>query len=308
MALVGSSLQVNPYTALYTSLVPDTEITVSSSTAQGRTETVLDFQTSTSGDGINTRDFETLFSWPISQGTVLFTWQPTVVPRPEDSFNRATDWIECGGANGFVQGVIIEADSSNVKKQFQLQDSDTLGIHALNECPIAVGGGVAFNNQTVKAFSCVTPFIAHSVRVVTADGIAWRVWRTELIFQPFPEATMLWQTELTSLDGIGFQHIRLINLEYISTAPITLSFATDIGSGSIVPATKTIPSSSGSQAKTLLQMSPNKWKILGFSASSTAPMNLFLEGMECWVRSWGSSGEYRKIKPFAGSSASGAVV
>lgn len=301
MALVGSSLQVKPYTALYTSQVSDANIVVSSSNLQGRVESVLDFY---QGVGIESRDLETAFSWTISTGTILYTWQPSFIENPENTNNRATDWIECGGATGFVQGIVIEADSSNVTKVFQLQDSDTLAFHTLRE----VGTGVAFNGQSVKAFSCTAPFIAHSVRVVTTDAVSWRVWRTELVFQPFPETTMNWQTELTSLGGEGFQHLRMMNLEYISTATITLSFAVDTGNGSIAPATITIPSSSGTQAKIKLTPSPNKWKLISFGASSTAPIRLFLDGLEIWTRSWGSSSEYRKLKPWGGKSAPAAEV
>lgn len=303
MAIVGTSLSVKPYTALYTSEVSDSVISVSSSALQGRTETIIDMN---QGDGVNSRDFECAFAWPISQGTVLYAWQPSVIPFPENTNNRATDWMPCssGSGAGFVQGVIIEADTFNVSKIFQLQDSDTLAFHTLNE----VGTGVAFNRQSTKAFSCTTPFVAHLVRVTTDDGVPWRVWRTDLQTQPFPEETMLWQTELTALGGIGFQHLRLMNLEYISTEAITLSFTVETGNDSITPATITIPSSGGSQAKLLLQMSPNKWKLISFSASSTAPMRLFLEGMEVWCREWGSSGQYRKMRPFAGPSSSQAQV
>jgi hypothetical protein len=77
--IVGSSLSVKPYVALYTSQVIDANITASSSTAQGRTETVLDFN---SGDGVYARDLATAFSWPISAGTILYTWQPTLVELP----------------------------------------------------------------------------------------------------------------------------------------------------------------------------------------------------------------------------------
>ena len=55
MALIGTSLQAKVYTALYTNLIADANISVSSSTLQGRTESVLDFN---SGDGINARDLE----------------------------------------------------------------------------------------------------------------------------------------------------------------------------------------------------------------------------------------------------------
>ena len=234
MALIGNSLQANVYTALFTNQISDGLISVSSSNLQGRTETVLDFN---SGYGINSRDIETAFSWPISAGTVLYTWQPSVEAYPENTYDRATPWIECGGGTGFVQGIIIEADTFGVTKVFQLEDSDTRALHTLNE----VGTGVAFTGQSVKAFSCTTPFIAHSVRVVTTDGVPWRTWRTELVFQPFPETTMLWQTELQSLGGEGFQHLRLMNLDYISTAAISLVFAVETGNGSYGPVTITIP-------------------------------------------------------------------
>ncbi len=302
MALVGTSLSVIPYTALYTSAIPDSEISVSSSTAQGRVETVLDFY---QGEGINARDLSTAFAWPISQGTILYVWQPSWINFPENSYDRNSDWMPtAGGANGFVQGIIVEADTFGATKVFQLQDSDTLQFHTLNE----VGSGIAFNRQSIKAFSCTTPFLAHLVRVTTDDGVPWRVWNNSIVAQPFPESTMLWKTELTALGGEGFQHLRLLNLDYISIAPITLSFAVETGNGSIAPATITIPSSGGTQAKLKLTPTYNKWKLLSFSASCSAPMYLFMDGLETWCRSWGSAGEYRKMRPFAGPSSPAAPV
>ena len=98
MALIGTSLQAKVYTALYTNLIADANISVSSSTLQGRTESVLDFN---SGDGINARDLETAFSWPISQGTILYVWQPSWINFPENSYDRNSDWIPIanGGPN-----------------------------------------------------------------------------------------------------------------------------------------------------------------------------------------------------------------
>lgn len=302
MALVGSSLSVIPYTALYTSVIPDAAISVSSSNLQGRTETVLDLN---QGEGQNSRDLSTAFAWPISQGTILYVWQPSWINFPENSYDRNSDWIPvAGGAAGFCQGLLVEADTFGATKVFQLQDSDTLAFHTLNE----VGAGIAFNRQSIKAFSCTTPFVAHLVRVTTDDGVPWRVWNNQIVAQPFPEATQLWQTELTALGGEGFQHLRLMNLDYICTAPITLSFAVETGNGSIAPATITIPSSSGTQAKLKLTPTYNKFKLLSFSASCSAPMYLFLDGLEVWLRSWGSSSIYRKIRPFAGPSSPAAEV
>ena len=292
------SLTITPYTALYTSVVPDAAINVGTSTLQGRVAVVLDFN---AGDGLYSADLEIAFSWPLSAGTELYTWQPTLIEQPENTYNRPTDWIDCGGT-GFIQGIVVEANTANLTKVFQLQDSDTLGFHALNE----VGAGVAFNKQSVKAFSC-TPFLAHSVRVVTTDGVPWQVWKTQLAFSPFPESTMNWQTELTAANGVGWQHLRQLNVEYLATSPVTLTFAVDSGNGSIAPASITIPASA-TQTKLILPVTANKWKLISLKAASMTSFNLFVEGMEMNARSWGSPDAYRVEHPFGGASKMEAVV
>lgn len=300
MALIGTSLTAKVYTALYTSQVSDGVISVSNSTLQGRTESVLDFN---GGFGVNSRDLETAFSWPISQGTVLYTWQPSFELYPENTYDRATPWVDFAAAK-FVQGYTIMADTFNVPKFFQLESGDDLSLHAFVEIP---GGGVAFNGQSRKVFSCI-PFVCHSLRRVTDDGVPWRVWSEEPISQPYPELQENWTTELTALHGVGWQHMHYINIAYLSTQPITLTFSVDSGNNSISPLSLTIPSSSGAQAKLFIQMSPNKWKLIGFSATSGAGFRLWLPDVEVWVRSWGDSSAYRKLKPFGGQGSPAAEV
>ena len=302
MALVGVSLQVKPYSALYTKVVPDADIVVSSTNLQGRTETILDLY---AGDGLYSRDISTAFSWPISQGTILYVWQPSLIGKPENIYDRASDWTDAGTPQAkFIQGYTIEADSFNVPKTFQLQSGDDQSIHSLVEIP---GGGIAFNKQTRKVFSCI-PFIAHNLRRISADGVAWRVFDESPIFEPYPELQENWTTELTSLGGIGWQHQRYMNIAYLSTAAITLTFTVDTGNGSIAPATITIPSSSGTQTKLFIQMSPNKWKLIGYTATSSAPFRLWLPDLEVICRSWGVDEAYRKLKPFGGQGSPAAEV
>jgi hypothetical protein len=404
---VINSLTIKPYVALYSTLIADANITVGQSTREGRTEIVLDFN---SGDGLYYRDFETSFSWPLSSDTILFTWQPTLISLPENTYNRATDWLDAGSTGAkWVQGILIEADSFNVAKVFQLQDSDTLAFHPLVE----VGAGVVFNKQSTRAFSVATPFVAHLIRVVTTDGVPWRVWNTQLvtlpypeivtdfvpdfdtlgtegakfiqgflleadtqnvakaftvqsgddlsfhvplespatfngqstkafsfptpfvahgvrlrsadstlwrkfnlqwIFKPYPEIALNWETELTALGGTGWQQMFQINIEYLSTAAITLTFSVDSGNGSIAPAPITIPSSGGVQAKLVLIPTANKWKLLGVKATSSSPFRLFSEGMQFSVKSWGVLGAYKMVQPYraaqpiGGDSAPGASV
>jgi len=312
------SLTITPSTALYTSPVSDANIGVSTTTREGRTEIVLDFTgTGTGGvqgEGLYARDLGTIFSWPISAGTVLNVWQPSVIALPENIYNRASDWQDGGtSGNKLIQGYSIEADSFGVAKTFALQDSDTLQIHQLSVMP------AVFTKQSIKYFSCVTPFQAHSVRRVSSDGVAWRVFSegddsggvggAGVISVPFPESQTNWQTELNSLGGEGWQHLEpVMNVEYISTTPVTLVFTVDSGNGSIAPAAVTLPSSNGLQTKMKVELTYNKWKIIGFGLSSTAPFNLFSEGVEVKVRSWGDAGPARLVKPFGGQSSTGATV
>jgi hypothetical protein len=215
-----------------------------------------------------------------------------------------TPIMEIGGPdNKFVQGCKLIADTANLPVVFQvLFDGGQTG-------PSFTG---TFNGKQTIAFSW-TPFLAHDIQLVPQSNA--RIWWggigdgvSEWCFQPFPEASTLWQTELTALGGFGWQHLRLINLEYISTASATLSFVVDTGNGSIVPASITIPSSGGTQTKLKITPTYNKWKLISFGITSSAPITVFQEGLETWTRSWGSAGEYNKQKPFAGPSAPGAIV
>jgi hypothetical protein len=224
-------------------------------------------------------------------------------PYPE-IIPEYTPIMEIGGPdNKFVQGVKLIADTANTSVTFQvLYDGGQIG-------PTFTG---TFNGKQTLIFSWI-PFLAHDIQLVPQANA--RVWyggvgqgQSEWVYQPFPESSTLWQTEMTSLGGVGFHHLRLINIEYISTAAATLSFVVDTGNGSYAPLNITIPSSGGTQTKWFTQVSPNKWKLISFKVVSSAPITIFQEGFEVWTKSWGSTGEYNKQKPFAGPSNSGAIV
>lgn len=289
-------LTITPATGLYTNPIPDANITASETQSGSRSAIVLDFN---SGDGLYARDLGCAFQWPMASGTILYIWQPSVIPMPEGIFDRASDWDD-GGFVGdkFVQGITIEADSFNVPKTFFLQDSDTLTLHPLNECP------ATFNKQSVKSFSCTPPFIAHSVRVISTDGVEWRVWETKLAFEPWPSACLNWQTEMTSLGMVGWAHAREANIPYLSTAPVTLVLTFDAWP----TITLTLPSSAGLQSKLKVTLPPNKWKLIGFQAFSTAVFRLWESDMQVKCGQWGRTDTYRIIRPFGGMGKDGATV
>lgn len=289
------SLYIAPATALYSNPIGTTRIKAAESTVEGRKAIVIDFD---SGAGLYSRDLEATFTWPVGLPTVLHVFQPSLIEQPEGIYSRAEDW-DNGGTTGakFIQGVIVDANSFNAAKTFQLQSADDLSYHTLNECP------ATFNGQSEKAFSC-TPFVAHSARIISSDGVEWAVFGSQLVFQPFPEMTMNWETEKVSLGLTGWGHAREVNLAYISTAQITLVLSFDYWPS----ITLTIPSSAGVQLKTKITLPPNKFKLIGFRAYSTAGFRIFASDVEVKVKQWGSPASYVPIKPFGGPSSVGAVV
>lgn len=291
-------LFIGPSTALYTVPVPGSSLAAYETTTEGRVAIVLDFN---QGGGLYARDLGTVFSWPLPSGTVLDVWQPSIIPMPEGVYGRASDWIDGGLAGDkFVQGITIEADSFGNTKTFQLQSSDDMSMHPLNEMP------ANFNGQSVKSFSC-TPFISHSVRVVNTDGVEWRVWSEKLVFEPYPSSCLLWSNELMNY-GNGWQHVRMLNVPYIASAPVTIALFFD--QWPMITITDQLPATSSQlyPTKTKVQVPPNKSKLMGFTLSSTAPFRVFKTQLEVWVGPWGRVGAYETVMPFGGPASDGATV
>jgi hypothetical protein len=290
-------LNIAPATQLYKNYIPAGQITTTESRSEGRTAVVLDFNT---GDGLYSRDIETAFAWPIQSHLVLFVWQPSLIAQPETANNRPSDWID-GGTQGnkFIQGCVITADTGGAAKTYQLQSSDDLSVHPLNEMP------AVFPKQTTKAFSCVQPFIAHSARVISTDGVSSKLYNTTLVAKPWPEQTMLWASEQTSFGMTGWIHSRECNIAYAG-GPVTVTLIPDVGQ----PYTVTLPSSGGPlvQTKQKVTVPAMKFKLLSVQVFSPTPFYLFQNDMELKVKQWGWAGPYQVLKVVGGPSDTGALV
>lgn len=262
---------------------------------------IVDF---TSGHAFDLIDVAAVLSWNTSSGTIPDFWQPDFIPLPESTQDRPTDWDDGGNpGNKFVQGMMLEADTFNVAKTFSVQRSDDLAAFTPNEAP------VTFNGQTIKPFTFTPPFLAHSMRIVSTDGVPWNHapgvgWRMSWVFVPYPESTVEWQTEMISHQLRGFQHIRAMNIAHASTADLTLTLVFD----QWPTITLTIPNSGGSQTKTWVQIPPNKFKLVSYRISSSVPFFLWQQDIEVYVKWWGDTDGYQLLKPFGGPSGDGAAV
>jgi hypothetical protein len=141
------------------------------------------------------------------------------------------------------------------------------------------------------------PNEAESVQGVLA-GCADRTLR---MMTPTGTETGVLATLLTpAVGGAGWQFAQEVTVEYSSNTTITLStIAADVNNGSYGAANITLPSTSGTIAKTKFLLSPNKYKLAWFQFTSTDPtFRVYTEGFAVRVKNWGSKDPYKYVNPF----------
>ena len=247
-------------------------------------------------------DVSVAFSWAAGTATYLDLWQPDWTDLPENTQDRPTDWTD-GGASGtmFWQGLTLEADTMGKAKALMIQSGDDLSFHVPDQSP------VTFNGQSKQALTFTPPFLAHTVRIVTTDGVPWRYWGASWTALPFPSSVVEWQTEMTSMGMDGWMHLREMNIAYLSNTPLTLTLVFDPGAYP-QQILLTVPSSGGLQAKLKLTVPANKFKMVSYRLSSPGPFRVFVKDMECKIGRWGRTESYRNVKPIGDNSAPGATV
>jgi hypothetical protein len=249
---------------------------------------VVDF---TSGYAKDVIDIEAVLSWSTKSSTYIDLWQPTFIGLPESTQDRPTDWGDLGSTGlNFVQGLIIEADTSNVAKAISIEDEKGI-LHVPNESPFTLNG------QQKIPFTFTPPFISHIGRIISTDNVPWKIWGFQWVSLPYPESTIQWQTEMLSHGITGWFHLRMMNIPTISTANLTLTLIFDAWP----TITLTVPSTAGAFVKQKVQIPANKTKLVSYRLSSTAPFYLFGKDVEVWLGKWERSEAYTVLKPFGGN-------
>lgn len=231
----------------------------------------------------------------------LYIWQPAYLPQPVDEQMRAWDWDDAGiEGNKFWQGFVLEANTNGNAKVLGVRDADNFALHPFTPSP------VNFAQQSEQAFSFVTPFVAHSVRLEPQDAVTWNGWKIRWIAVPYPEMAQTWDTEGQTHGLRGFQSVFQINLAYISTAEVTATVTTDTGQTAAV----TFPATGAAIApqKVLEKLPVTKGKVMAYSLTSPAGFYVWKDLCEVWVGEWGRQTEFAKRPLFGGKSGEGAEV
>ena len=103
-----------------------------------------------------------------------------------------------------------------------------------------------------------------------------------------------------AIGGKGFMFIQEVTVEYSSNSDVTLStIAADTNSGSYGPADITLPTTSGTIAKTKFLLGANKGKLFWFQFASSDPaFKIFTDGFAVRCKDWGTNLPFRQMNPF----------
>jgi hypothetical protein len=249
--------------------------------------------------------------WPVSSSNFLDIFQPNWILEPEDTMRRSTDWTDAGSAGPmFVQGLTLECNTFGKPKNIAIQSDDGVLHHP-------DGNPIVANGRQKLDLTFTPPFVSHLMRIVSDDPTLWRLYPTPAgawIQQPFPMAAVEWQTEVGSLGGVGWQHIRELNIAHLSTTDMTLTLVFDIDA---VPRqiVLNVPNSGAAslsdmtrQAKTKITIPANKFKLVSFRLNSSSAFRIFNADIEVKRGIWGRGNAYDVLKPFGGPSNEAAMI
>jgi len=227
-------------------------------------------------------------TWSVTSGQpLLYWWIPTVIPKPELTALRTTDWDDDGyqGAK-FVQGFILRADTLNQTRQIQvLSDGGVLQQTFSMLHP----------NEQEIAYWFTTPFITHLLRFLPADAKFWRYFKPRWIWNPAPELAGVWTTQETTHDLEGYFFHRDFLPALVSTGPVNLRVTVNGNPGS--PFNYTIPSTGGLFLKQYMALQAMKAREVQYSLTGD-PFRMFVKDSEVRVKQWGSTGPFLSAKPF----------
>jgi hypothetical protein len=227
-----------------------------------------------------------IFSAGITSAVQLFGWEVAWIPKTSTTGLRATDWTDEGyqGAK-FFQGLILEADTGGVDKEFSIVDSDTGAVMETFTANLA--------RQGMQPFSFAVPFISHKVKLVPTGQTAWRIYNVRYVYEPSPEAATKWITQGTTHDLKGFQHLQSAYLALMSNAVVTLTINVDGVNHAF-----NIATTGGLYKKIYLVLDVCKGKLFTYSLTSAQPFRLFERDCEVRVKQWNDAGPYEPANPF----------
>lgn len=215
-----------------------------------------------------------------------------------------TDWSNTGSAGvtssgsisaKFVQGIKLQVDTGGAAVPVQIQiDNGVVAATVLLQ---------PSTGEDTQVFSFDPTFIAHIWRLVPLGNV--RILSAELVFEPTPEAALVWETQYTTHDLPGFLSVLDGVIAYVSTTPIVWTI--EYQDGTLL--TYILDSSGGNYRRFRQIVAASKGKAVRYRWSAAAPFQLFKKDCAVRVVGWGQPALPGIYTPFGGPSrADGAAI
>lgn len=217
------------------------------------------------------------------QGT-LYEFDLSALIKPERTQLRTTDWIDLG-QSFWLQGLRVTANTGGVQRTVKVECDFLQGLTF--ELTMTHLGEV----QLPYSF---TPVIAHRIRLTPADtGDVWELFAVEPIGEPSPESVQYWETQPTSHDQEGYQHVREICIPLYAGGPVTIGVQSEFPGDIELTSVDVF-----GFKKVYVPLPANKSMWYQWSVNAPQFCRIFVRDIEVRTKAWGSSGPYVVVRPF----------
>jgi len=246
------------------------------------------------GLGLSKQNTITILSWDISSGTKFYERIIYFIPQADEIKDRAGDFEFGGGISEKLwQGIIIQADTSGKDKELKFYDDRNILRATLN---------INHNGKQTIAYSFDTPdspFISHSIRRTSDDGVLWTVFTEAFVYDVEPESANTWEGEF-SISNIPDLHlVNRMSIAYRSLADANIKLKFDNASDFV---DYPLPASTNNYHIEQFYIACVKWKTCKWRIESTEPIRVYKKAMQIWCKGTTSKESFQPISVLGGNS------
>lgn len=240
--------------------------------------------------GVYARNITPVFEWQIISPVKLYELINYYLPQGDEITDRAGDVEYAEGLGERLwQGIVIEANTFGIDKQLDFyNDKGILKASITINCD---------GRQTIaKSFD--QPFISHTIKRTSTDGINWLPYNEVYVFDPEPESAQVWEGEFNISDLNGIIMMKRMGIAYRSDADSTITLNFDDGTTQQYP----LPNSNEDWHKEFFYLICKKWKACKYRIESEGNIRLYKKHSEVWMRSVNSQEGFLPMHPMGGDS------
>ncbi len=243
------------------------------------------------GSGLSKQNITTILSWDIASGTKFYERIIYFIPQADEIKDRAGDF-EFGDGIGdkLWQGVILQADTNGEDKKLKFYDDRNVMQATLT---------INHNGKQTIAYSFNNPFISHTIRRTSTDGVLWTSYNEAYVFDVEPESALEWEGEFNISQLPDLKLINRMSIAYRSTkeAKIRLKF-----DNAIDFVDYDLPLSNGDYHIEQFYINCVKFRACKYRIESTEPIRPYKKSMQVWIKQINSQGPFQPISVLGGNS------